>query len=781
MLDQTHPRARRERLQRLIFYIATSLLLIIFPARAVIAQTPAGEGWLRGRVTDVNGSVLSGATITLNNLSTGLERVASADASGAFAFAGVREGRYKLTASVTGFAVAAKIIESVNGNSIDFVLEPAGLSEGITVVSGSRQEELRESLDTRVDVIGRNHIRDTGYETVAEVLQELPGVLTRRGTQGAGTAGEQIQGIDSRQVLVLYDGQPVIGARGIKRGGVLNLDRQSIGALERVEVVKGASSALYGSDAIGGVINQISREPNAPLAINYSASGGSQGRFDTRGDVSFARDRFLLLLSGERHKQNPFDLTPTTFDTTGAGFHRYDGFAKFKYKFTPKFSVSAWARSYWANERGRARGEEGNLDSSTDEDSQNYNVQGDWQANERTAIQARGYYARYDEITNNILVPNTKPVDPGNLFERYGKLDASISHILGDRQIVQAGGEWVTVRYRGFNRLANDRGESADTGSIWAQDKLSFNRITLTAGFRFDHHSIFGNAFSPKAGINVRVHELFRVRASYGRGFRAPDLGQLYYRFLNPTNFYQVIGNPNLKPEHANSVQLGGEFTSRNRRVRLGVNVFYNDVENLIDSVSLGFVTTQAQLESLAAREGIDLSTFRPVLGRLLFFYKNIAEARTTGVEFDGDVNLTRGFNFGGAYTYLSARDLKAGLPLTGRHKHQGHIRLAWESNQALGLRWNVRGTFFSKWINSIATPPAQDVIPPGFALWDFYGAKRIYRGLEVFGAVDNFTDSRDPNTGKLAANGTPLPLYRAELGRTFRVGMRLSWSPERK
>jgi outer membrane receptor protein involved in Fe transport len=72
-------------------------------------------------------------------------------------------------------------------------------------------------------------------------------------------------------------------------------------------------------------------------------------------------------------------------------------------------------------------------------------------------------------------------------------------------------------------------------------------------------------------------------------------------------------------------------------------------------------------------------------------------------------------------------------------------------------------------------------VIPPGFSLWDFYAAKRIYRGMEFFGAVDNFTDSRDLNVGKLAANGTPLPIYRPELGRTFRVGLRWTWAQERR
>ena len=126
-------------------------------------------------------------------------------------------------------------------------------------------------------------------------------------------------------------------------------------------------------------------------------------------------------------------------------------------------------------------------------------------------------------------------------------------------------------RIEAVKGAAKDKRNYIDFGSVWAQDRASLaNRATVTLGLRFDNHSIFGSAVSPKAGLNLRVTDYWRIRASYGRGFRAPDSGQLFYRFLNPTNFYQGAGNPNLRPEYAHSVQVGGEFTSRNRRTRLG-------------------------------------------------------------------------------------------------------------------------------------------------------------------------------------------------------------------
>ncbi len=166
-------------------------------------------------------------------------------------------------------------------------------------------------------------------------------------------------------------------------------------------------------------------------------------------------------------------------------------------------------------------------------------------------IQARRFFSRYDEYSKTSFANGTSFPDD-NLFQRFGRVDASLLRILGERQIVQVGVEWATDRYRGINRLADDSGEQADTSTIWGQDKISLAKwATFTVGVRYDRHSVFGSAFSPKLGLSIRATERINIHASWGRGFRAPDLGQLYYKFYNPTNFYQVFGNPTLSPEHS--------------------------------------------------------------------------------------------------------------------------------------------------------------------------------------------------------------------------------------
>lgn len=743
----------------------------------ILAADPPEPSWrVDGRVLDSSGASLTRAPVVLRNRKTGFERLTHSDGRGGYGFQAVPPGTYELTASARGFASASRVLEERTSGPVDVVLSPAPIVEQVTVVSGSRQAELRDSLNTRVEVVTRERARDTGAETVGELLREVPGVMTRRGSETSGAAGEQVQGIDSRQVLVLLDGQPLVGARGIKRGGALNLDRHSLGHLERVEVVKGASSALYGSDAIGGVINLVTREPQQPFEGSVVASGGSLGAFDTRADAGFAQGRWRGFGRIERHQGDGFDLFPTTLDTTGAPFTRNDAYAKVGFEASPSLSLTGFANGYWNDSTARSIGELGLQESDIGEDAQSYGLTADWRASARSSVQVRAYHARFDELSDNrLLAPGAAPIPRDELYERLGKLDATVTHVVGERQLVNLGAEWWSDRYRGVNRLRDEGGHEVTTAVLWGQDRISLgSRLTVTLGARYDDNAAFGSAFSPKAALNMRLSDSARFRASYGRGFRAPDLGQLYYRFLNPTNLYQVIGNPSLQPERAHSYQAGGDLTAWGGRARLGVNLYRNDVEDLIDSPSLGFVASPAQLAAISAREGID-PAFRPTLNRLLLLYKNVANVRTQGVEADLEARLPAGFSLAGAYTYLDAEDRDTGLTLTNRNRHHGFARLGWESART-GTRANLRGTFFSSWVAARTTSAAGTVetVAPAFRLWDLYLAQRVRGGLEAFAAVDNLGDSQDPNTGLLDARSRPLPIYRADAGRTFRVGLRL-------
>jgi len=756
------------------------LQLLLTIILATVTQSFSQSNEIGGTIIDPNGANVANAGVILRNAETGLERFAQTNSDGKFIFRNLSGENFQLTINAEGFNRAAQDV--VIGKSVLITLELAPLRSETVVYSGSRQEELRESLNTKVEVLTRTEIEETGYESVGEVLKEVPGVMTRRGSQTAtssGAAGEQIQGIGSRQSLVLIDNFPVVGARGIK-SGVINLDKQSTARIEQIEVVKGAASALYGSDAIGGVINLITREPKRPLEGTITISGGNFGVFDPRADFGFKRKNFSGFTSLERHKNNGFDLTPTTFDTTGAGFHAYDFFNKLKYEFSPNFYISTLADVHTENAKGRSVAELGSQYDDVDATTQSYGLTANWTINPRTVLQGRGYFSRYDEIYR-AQKPDRTQLPDDNLFQRYGQLDATLTHILGERQLIQVGGEWRTDRYRGINRLRDDNGERADTSVVWGQDKINVtNWATVTVGLRYDKHSVFGSALSPKVGLNVRVNENLNLRASFGRGFRAPDLGQLYYRLINRFIGYQVIGNPNLQPEHSNSWQVGAEYAQSERKYRFGVNFFRNDVRNLINLASLGFITNQAQLNAIVQREGIDPS-FRPITFGFFFLQKNLENIFTQGAEFDGEIKLPKNFAVNAAYTYLDARDKTTGAYLPDRNKHQAFLKLAYASPEH-GFRANLRGTYFSNWKTSGRTNRgiAQDVNVPGFVLWDVYGAKALRERFEVYGTIENLFDNQDPNVGKLDASNRPLAIYRNDAGRMFRIGLRIDLFSEK-
>jgi outer membrane receptor for ferrienterochelin and colicins len=750
-------------------------------AQSAAAADRVTQNGIAGVVRDPSGAGIPRPTIVVREEPAGLDAVREGRSDGSFDLPRLAPGRYVLTFSAPGFSTAVHTVNVPQTEPVVVTLSPAPVVEHVTVVSASRQEELRESLNTRVDVVTRSRIEETGgQETVGEVLRELPGVITRRGSETAGAAGEQIQGIESRQVLVLVDGQPIVGARGIKRGGVLNLDRQSTARLERVEVVKGAASGLYGSEALGGVINLITREPSAAFDATVALSGGNFGVVGSRVDTGFKRERTSGFFSLERHQHDGFDLTPETFDTTGAPYRRFDGMAKLQHQLTSSLSVGGLATGYTNDTGGRSDGELGPQEDDIRDRAVGANLTARWMVGPRTTIDARTYLSRYSERSEGRLAPpRSTPLDPGSLDERYHKFDVVVAHTPGSRHLLQGGIEWSRDHYEGTNRVRDELGgNQADTAVLWGQHRWNpTSRLTTTIGARVDRRSEFETAVSPKVAASFRVAEGLQARVSYGRGFRAPDLGQLYYRFLSPSNFYQVIGNPTLSPEYAHSWQVGAEFTTPGRRARLGVNAFRNDVTDLIDSVNLGFVATPAQLTELLAREGLDPS-FRPALGRLVLTYRNLFDVVTQGVEFDTEAAATRSISVGGAYTYLSARDTAADVALTGRHPHHGYVRISWQPEH-IGFRASLRGTFFSSWIAARATVSGvvQDTVAPRFALWDGFLSQRIGRGLSAFLAVDNLANSQDPNRGVLLPNGTRAPLYRPDAGRTARVGVQWSFA----
>ena len=744
---------------------AATLLVAI--AASVMAQDRVT---LEGRVIDQTGIPVPGVSVFVRDLATGLETAQSSGTEGEFSIE-VRPGRYRVSAAENDFQTISEDVDATGAAPTPLVLtlHPAILTQSI-IVTGSREEELLEHSVAKVEMIARSQLRDSGYESVSDILSEEPGVVTRTDRSPGSRAGTQIHGIGSRQSLILIDGFPVVGARGVK-SGILNMNRQSTNRLERVEIVKGASSALYGSDAIGGVINLITREPRKRFDADVTASAASLGGVDLRADSGFVHGQWSGFFAAERHKRNPYDLTPQDFDTTGPGFRRYDYMAKISRDFSQNLKLGLFANAFDNREASVYAARTGSQVTTTNDSALNYGATLSAGLSAATQLQARGYYGKYDENSEVDLLSVPGPFEGrANLNERLYRFDASLSHVLGSRQLLQGGLDWTRNEYRGYNRILGDNnGQSIRMVDAWFQDRIQAHpRLTLTVGGRATNHSAYGSQMVPRIGVMYQVADSFRVRASYGQGFRAPDLGQLYYRFLTTSGIYQIIGNPALSPESSTSAQAG--FDSNVGRFRFGVTYFRNDIKNLIDTQLLGRPRTPEQLDGILTEFGIG-SAFSPGLNRLTYLYRNIDNVYTSGLEGRGQIRLTENLIVTSGYTYLDARDKSTGGFLSQRHKHHGNFRVWWSTQRFGGLRTNFRGTYLGKWpiVGRRST-----VIVDSYQLWDWYIAKPIQSGIEMYGVVDNMFDSIDSNL-----QGPDPTFYRADPGRTFRIGLRWTFGVE--
>lgn len=751
-------------------------LLLSIPALAC-AQVP--QKIVSGRVLDPSGNAVPHATVTLRNTLSGVALEAEGSSSGEYSFSDVEPGEYVLTASASGFAPQTRIVEAkadAPSANVDLSLTVASVQQTVTVVSGSRVAELQQDSPLPVDVRTRQEIENTGFESVADVLGELPGVVTRNNASYSGSSQEMIDGVASQDVLVLQDGLPIVGARGIN-SGIIDLDQQDIGRLDRVEVVRGAASSLYGTDAIGGVINMITHEPTHPLEGGLRISGGNLGVVDGDLGVGSQWKKLSAFTDIETHRIGSYSLVPDDTSTVGANNQRYDAFLKLRYAFSPRASIGYTGDAYHNDANGKNADITGTAASGYDravstDSTQTHAIIGDFLPTSTTAVQARLYESRYDSNsysnpinTDNSLGPE---FDYGNLYERYHRADATVSQQLGTWQFLQGGDEWVQDSYRGLNRIVgNDDGQQITTNDVWLQDRMQpWKRLTVTLGGRYNHHSLYGSHVVPKVGLVYRINQHWTVRSAYGKGFRSPTIGELYYLLLHPEYGYQVLGNPTLQPERSESWSVGEDYEVN--RFSFGATLYRNNLNHLINYIFAGTPTDEAQLEALLAEYGIPLS-FGAEPGLMTFVYTNVDQAYTQGVNLRGSVLLNRNLRVDGFYAYLDPYDVTDRQTLTERSRNSGYFRAEYFS-QRLGMVANIRGNFFGRYLITPEPPEHEQA----YAIWNLYGSKDIHRGLAGYAAIDNLGNSRDS-----LLNQNPPTYDRTDYGRTFRVGLRYTFPHE--
>lgn len=627
--------------------------------------------------------------------------------------------------------------------------EPTTLTP--VVVTATRTEKAVDDAPVRTEVVGSDEIARTNARTLKQALENVPGLQLRE-VHGKSGYEVSLQGLSADQVLVLIDGLPITASTG----STVDLSQYLLGTVERVEVVKGAASAQYGSAAMGGVINVITRRIEPGFSGSLSADAGTRGAQNVSG-FGKAQSQFRLEGGDEawRLRLTGDVVDDKGFSTDPDGWAR-EGDAMKRQQFA--------ARASWLPRKGSELW----LDAGTyrEDDEQRYTFfappnlvpqrkteaitrdriagGGEWASGSGLRVQLKGVDERYD--SHSLEYSNEALAGERSSAQRLSHLTTQVDLPAWGRQLWQLGADWqretLTQRSNGATEIAGGDA-SRSSRELFVQNDIVFdNDWEVLLGLRTQDDSDFGEHHAPKLSLRAPVFGSGdwkgTLRASLGQGYRVPNLKERHYLFDHSSLGYMVIGNPNLKPESSDSLQLGFSVTGP-RRTTLEVHGFVNRVKDLIQT---------------------DLVNYTLVNGIAQYTYRNVARARTAGIETGFGWPLLSTLSLNGGWTYTQAKDLDTGAELTRRPRQQSRLGLDWQMLDSTALTLRARHQ------SSELVDSASGARSPAWATLDVavnHQLSSVARGLRAFAGVSNlfnrqrnFADTNDfgPIAGRYAYLG---------------------------
>jgi outer membrane receptor for ferrienterochelin and colicins len=614
---------------------------------------------LHGRIVDAaTGRALDGAQLTVITNADTLH--ARTDANGAWQLEIASAEAVTLRARMLGYAPRELTVPGTGDAATDprspaverslvFRLTPVPVSLDAVVVSAARREQRLADAVVTTEIISHSDIERSGASDVASALLEHTGIQIDGGVP-TGT-GVQLQGFGEERVLVLLDGQPLEG----RVNGNFDISRLPASMVERVEVVKGPQSTLFGSDAMGGVVNIITRSPvGAPAAGTLSLTAGSFGRRDASAAIAGSNGRFGYSLDGGYRYQ---DLTPGFSDDDYTRSKRWNGRLRASYSISPELTLESSILAIDDDQRYRTGATNFQF---ADNEQRGARIGATWKRGSHSLTPLL-YHSRFEHLSRSSDTPKPLSDSGSRDLQELTKLDLIYSGNL-DWTTVDAGLELKRERLTA-DRLRDAKSRSLDAIEPYVQLTIGRGPFSVVPGVRMSWNEEWGRTMTPRLAALYRPLPSLAVRASVARGFRAPGFKELYLDYANPQAGYAVHGNPDLRPESSINTMLGVEWAGQSLYAR--ATGFHNDFRNFIETFMLD------------GQPGV-------------FSYGNIASGRTDGVELETGATAGRA-RIEAGYAFLSTRDDATGQELLGRPRHSGRLSLGYAA--WTGFDASVSGT----------------------------------------------------------------------------------------
>ncbi|GHT40696.1 TonB-dependent receptor [Bacteroidia bacterium] len=521
------------------------------------------------------------------------------------------------------------------------------------VVTATQTTHTLKNTPVLTRLISQKEIQQSGAVTVLEALENfVPGVSFTPNPMGDNI---QIGGLNNKYILVLVDGERLVNERTEN----VNFSRLNTAHIKRIEIISGASSVLYGSNAIGAVINIITQDVTEPL------QAAARTRFST--DNTWHSDVSLRLKRDRLASKTNFFAKNSDGNAVLNPYSNYAVAQALKYTFGDRSDAEIKGQYY--------RGETWLLDKFETRVDENYTLNGKWRY-------------RFSAANELILAGNTDKYTGTERFKlhndstaranssQYSTLRLTDTWDANEHLQIVGGVEFNWEKTFSYSQFGTAADRAAGNQNIFAQAEYRLDFIDILAGARYTRHSQFGSHFSPKISL-MKSWKDFRFRGSVSNGYKVPTLKELYMNFLHPIDYvpFWVVGNAALKPETSWYESLSAEYLTND--INVSATIYTNQITNCIHTQRLWNATLQ----------------------RSELHYDNIEKARISGVDIAAQWTVNQHIAIKGGYSFADAtrRGTTNRSPLPGNSTHTATINATFShKKQSVVISTRARSSFIA-------------------------------------------------------------------------------------
>jgi outer membrane receptor for ferrienterochelin and colicins len=668
------------------------------------SNADAFQSDLSGKVISETGGVIADAHIYLSET-----KWAVSNLNGDFFIESIPNGEYTIKVSRIGYLEKSISVNigSDTDQQITIRLKEKVYEDSPVVVTASRTRKELEDVSVPITVIEQQEIAMSGNLRLSDVLEEQVGLnlVSDHGT------GIQVQGFDPDYTLILIDNQPVIG----RTAGTLDLTRLAVGDIKQIEMVKGPSSALWGSDALAGVINIITEKGSRPLNWDVTGRYGTHNTYDASSNLTFKKNNLNGKMFLNTNSSDGYDLNSDSFAPTTPEYQNYTFSTGLGYRFNQHLTLRLNSRYYREDQNYMdmvtQSGSSQQINGSEFQEDYSISPEALVSFGDNQLIEANAFLSRFRSSSNAYFNESGDIYFEDAFDQSLNKFEIKSSSFWTE--------DHTSVFGLGMNREDLKADIYADIPYFdsyfaFGQHEWKLNDdLSLTGGFRFDAHSEYDSQLSPKFSGLYKPNDVIHFRASLGGGFKAPDFRQLFLNFTNPIAGYSVYGTSTvqegiemlqesgqikelyydpsefdeIKAEHSFAYNVGIDlFPEDGMQFRL--NLFRNDVQDLIETQRIALKTNDQSV----------------------FSYFNLNKIYTQGAEFEFryEPYFINGLRVALGYQFLDAQrqitrtfdDVVDGkvvsvtkneyIPMYNRSRHSGNLKFFYILNR-IGLEASLR------------------------------------------------------------------------------------------